>query len=627
MNRILLYFLLLPICFALVLPTRVSAQAEGPFEVTVNANEISGFTPPRELLQEITREQIEAQNVSTLSQLLNSLAPMYIDPSSSGSFVYLRGAESNYTIVYIDGVPLNDPTDSRGGTTDLGRISIDELERVEILGATSAAFMGQGALAGAINIVTRRFRDRKSSFEVSRARNEKFAGSARLNTSAENKAISFALYGNNGEEILEDNERSRRGAELRGEYVLGPRLLSRVGVRVGNVRQHAFAEDSGGAEFAVLREKTDREQDEVLVSADLRGTLGESTEFLTQYSHLFINSDEFSPAVLAGLRDPFGIPGTDTNNRLQRDQVLVRASPRIREDVQFDLGLDTSLERSSSESLIFFGEDAVPADFELDRHYIGGIAALRYSISEDFEVSAGSRYDQFEGYDGELEPLAKLRYVSWEQEFWIGYSEASKAPSIYALSHPIVGDPGLDLEKSRVVEGGVKGRILATDYRISLHHSQYFDPIDLDEGPPPRLVNRDEIAAYGSELSVTRALSADTSCTAHGSFNYFDIVDSDEKLRNRPRWRSGASCRSKLDAALSASASFYFVGSREDSSIPTGDKTLGSYMQTDIGAAYEFSPGLILRFTLENVFNDQHQEQIGERALGVVPKLGIEGRL
>ena len=69
--------------------------------------------------------------------------------------LYMRGADPNYTLVLVDGVRVNDPTNARGGSFDFSTLDMADVERVEIARGPYSAVYGGDALAGVINIVTR----------------------------------------------------------------------------------------------------------------------------------------------------------------------------------------------------------------------------------------------------------------------------------------------------------------------------------------------------------------------------------------------------------------------------------------------------------------------------------------
>lgn len=66
--------------------------------------------------------------------------------------VFIRGGESKYNAVMVDGIPVNE----FGGSFDLSSLPADGLERVEVTRGPQSALYGPNALTGVINIVSRR---------------------------------------------------------------------------------------------------------------------------------------------------------------------------------------------------------------------------------------------------------------------------------------------------------------------------------------------------------------------------------------------------------------------------------------------------------------------------------------
>jgi len=106
----------------------------------------------------IDRAEIEASGATQLSEVLSSLPGVSVISDgglgASSSF-RLRGAESRYVAVYIDGIRVDDPTGT-SVSTDIGQISLFDVERLELLSGSQSALYGGSAVAGVINITTRR---------------------------------------------------------------------------------------------------------------------------------------------------------------------------------------------------------------------------------------------------------------------------------------------------------------------------------------------------------------------------------------------------------------------------------------------------------------------------------------
>jgi vitamin B12 transporter len=73
-------------------------------------------------------------------------------PGNSTS-VYIRGADSDHTVVLIDGVVLNDPS-LIGGNFDFGNLLVGDTSRIEIFRGGQSTLYGSQAIGGVINIIT-----------------------------------------------------------------------------------------------------------------------------------------------------------------------------------------------------------------------------------------------------------------------------------------------------------------------------------------------------------------------------------------------------------------------------------------------------------------------------------------
>jgi vitamin B12 transporter len=103
----------------------------------------------------IDREELEKQKIVVVSDALRLVPGVAVSrsgPIGNQTDVRVRGAESNQTMVLIDGVPINDP--AFGDTVDFAHILTMDVERIEVLRGPQSALYGSDAIGGVINIVT-----------------------------------------------------------------------------------------------------------------------------------------------------------------------------------------------------------------------------------------------------------------------------------------------------------------------------------------------------------------------------------------------------------------------------------------------------------------------------------------
>ncbi|MCJ7602508.1 MAG: TonB-dependent receptor [Desulfobulbaceae bacterium] len=119
----------------------------------------------------ITREEIEKKGYRTLGEALSKLPGFYISPNPSGSIPYLRGLPNSILFLY-DSVHLT--SDAAKSVNPLDQeLSLDHVERIEVIRGPGSVLWGPDAFAGIVNIVPRRGRDIEG-FEA-----RAFGGSAR----------------------------------------------------------------------------------------------------------------------------------------------------------------------------------------------------------------------------------------------------------------------------------------------------------------------------------------------------------------------------------------------------------------------------------------------------------------
>lgn len=144
----------------------------------------------------VSRQDIEMSPAQTIDQLLRNVPGMNFsavpaalsDPT--GQQTKMRGLGNAKVLVLLDGVPIHDPFFL---TTQWFKVPLSNIERVEIVRGGSSSLWGNMAVAGVVNIVTRRARDDAGELTASGGSN----GTARLSVSksfAVSKQLGLSLF-------------------------------------------------------------------------------------------------------------------------------------------------------------------------------------------------------------------------------------------------------------------------------------------------------------------------------------------------------------------------------------------------------------------------------------------------
>jgi vitamin B12 transporter len=114
----------------------------------------------------IDKETIELSQSNDVAELLRHHAGIEIGRNGGPGQVtslFLRGTESNHTLVLIDGIPVNPGT--IGGAA-VQNISPALIERIEVVKGPSSTLYGSSAIGGVVNIITRRAEVRGTQFSA-----------------------------------------------------------------------------------------------------------------------------------------------------------------------------------------------------------------------------------------------------------------------------------------------------------------------------------------------------------------------------------------------------------------------------------------------------------------------------
>ena len=104
----------------------------------------------------LTQAAIEARQTPAVAELLAQTPGVSFTRNGgvgTSTGVNIRGAESQHTVVLIDGVKLNDPSSTQGGF-NFGNLLVGDTARIEILRGAQSTLWGSQAIGGVVNIVT-----------------------------------------------------------------------------------------------------------------------------------------------------------------------------------------------------------------------------------------------------------------------------------------------------------------------------------------------------------------------------------------------------------------------------------------------------------------------------------------
>jgi len=640
---IILFGVLFCLPLAMNLIDILQVQADETTIYTLDPLIVTGSAHPTQLSRSTqSHTVIDHQNFSPaqpnrLGTLLQQVPGIHLDEMGGRggiSSIYLRGADPNFTLIMLDGIPLNDSTDQRGGSVDLSTIPIDQITRIEIVRGPLSALYGSEAMAGAINLITKppsedaevrvlmeggRFDSRKGVIQ----------GHGTLGPLSAN--LSFS-HSRNEEQVEADSF---------SHYALGWNVglppQSHWDVRLTGNYSHSlvnsFPEGSGGPMFALLRQ-TEQRETQALVTG-LTATLEDPTEWHHQvFLSLSTRSQDVdNPGVLSSPA-LFAIPPTRFSTEYQRYQGRLTETWTVTPYLTFSFGGQITHERGKRNGIqdlsTFGGRANEPVDFYLDRTYGGSFVEVTATPMTTFTLNAGARLDLSEQSHPRVSPRISAQYEFLPfLDLRGAYGKGFKLPGLASLGDPLIGNPALKPETSTGWDLGMGYHTPQHEFTASItyFHTRFHGLIDLDPDLLTqnqfRLTNLNTAITKGWEFSITLSPQAPVSFHANLTSLTTRVTETGEPLRNRPNWRGGLELTVQVLPTVSLSSRVTFVSSRLDFQIPTQTTSVGGYTKADATLTYRPDPAWSWYAALENLTNASYEEFQGFPGPPLTFRLGI----
>jgi len=108
----------------------------------------------------VTAEQLEDQQATSLVDALQSIPGLLVRQQRGPgglTLIKIRGLDSEYTQILIDGLAVRDPSDPQGAAGEfMNDVMIENIDRIEVVRGSSSTLYGSDSVGGTINIITKK---------------------------------------------------------------------------------------------------------------------------------------------------------------------------------------------------------------------------------------------------------------------------------------------------------------------------------------------------------------------------------------------------------------------------------------------------------------------------------------
>ena len=565
--------------------------------------------------------------VADYLRLVPSVAVASSGPAGAQTQVRIRGAESNQTLVYIDGIKMNDPASS--GDFRWETLLTDFVEQVEVLRGPQSALWGSEAIGGVVNITTRAA-DKNAGFgQIEAGSHGTFIFGRGASFAKQNYGITGQLTALGSQGIdTSDSDGDRDGyrnftAATKGFYT--PSATTEVGYVFRYIKAKNWFDDFDYS----LGQVVDAPLSTKITTTAARG-----------YGRFYLADGAWANQV------DLTYSGTKTFNYDdgaylgQADGSTLRAAYQSTATVhtgRFDHKLTGAVEY---QHFTFDSQDVDPlalSNQSQSRDQTSLIGDYRLTYASIASVSGSVRRDfntQFEDTTtwratGAIALPAGLRvHGSW--------GEGVADPTFYDLygffPDFFVGNPDLVPETSNGWDAGVGWAGKRWSFDFTGYQTTLFNEIvpvyDFTTGVSTvaNATGRSRRTGYEIEFGV---LPLDW-LRLEATYAYLDATEQQvaagQAIREVRRPKNSGS----LSAIVSkpnwqASVTAAFVGAREDTNFATLEPvTLPAYTLVNIAGAYRLRGNLAATFRIENATDARYQDVYGYRTLGLGVFVGLK---
>ena len=545
-----------------------------------------------------TRDDIDRLQPTGIVDLLARVPGVQVAQSGGrGSLpgIFVRGLQASQTLVLVDGVRIANATSA---DSNLQYLSVDQIERVEVLRGSRSVIHGADAMGGVIQIFTRRAGDPGLQGRV---------GASMGSNQRWQRSVGLA------------------GANLQTRFALAASLDESAGINRTHQSFDSDADHDAYRDRSFTLSLSHRVNDDLEAGINAMDSQGKS-----EYDNPFgrFDSNSFTSV---GQR-----PYSDF--QLSNVAAFVEARPLNTLKSRLELGhsenRETSADTLSNEGSVFntyrdslswqntlhltpansllggvdLSQDQVASNtaFEQDSRWNRALFVQHSFQGETFATQVGLRHDQNQQYGGQNTWSAALTWFAGaNDDAVLSYSEGFRAPTFNDLYYPGFSNPDLKPEHSRTVELQWRSRIGEnTQLETSIYRTELRDAIVLDSDYLPQNIGAARVNGFESALRQ-RWWGWDSNL----SVAVIDPRDRDtgHTLTRRARRTANLDLDRHFDR-LGLGLTWQAISASYNDA--ANQQSIGGYALLGLRSSWQATPELMLSMKVDNLFDRQYSRTL-----------------
>jgi vitamin B12 transporter len=594
----------------------------------------------------IRGEDLRAQGITRVADALRLIPGAIVlgsGPVGSQTSLFLRGGNSNYVRVLIDGVPVNDA----GGFIDLANFTTSNIDRIEVVRGPASVLYGSEAVTGVIQLFTRDGGGARTMLALAGGGSD---GAQRAELGASGKrsgarySIDAAHQATDG--ILAYNNKYTTDV-LSGSLALKPTTVTDVRVAArwsGAIYQ--YPTDYSGQVNDRNAEQVDHR---LTASVDAGYKLSDRVE-----SRISLTSNEFLPRSNDGpdtKADTFDFYGFYSRSVRTRRAADLRFNIKSAARHTLSVGAEVARDREASTSLSLSQYGNTPDAFEVARHNTGIYAQSLGDLNDRWSYVVGARIDENSAFGSHTTGRANLAWLAGANtRLRAAFGTAFKAPSFFEnfAAGYVKGNPDLKPEESQGFEVAMDAVLDDGLFALTVAaYAQQFRNIVQYAGtaPSPGAPNYFNVAgasANGVEVDGRYQLEPEVSLAIHYAYTATNVTDAGfdksaaasyvkgSPLLRRPKHSVGGSITRTWEHGGSFRAMLTRVGARDDRDFtvyPAKAITMQPHTRIDLATIIPVGISSVrAQLRAENILGAEYEEVVKFQAPGRQLFAGLEWR-
>ncbi len=578
----------------------------------------------------ITAKDIADKNINNVADALRTVPGL--DVVRSGSLgqqtsVFLRGANSNHTLVLVDGVEMNDPS-SPTGAFDFAFLQADNIERIEVVrGAASAAF-GSDAIGGVINVITKKGAGKVKlsgvaeggSYGTWKTGGNISGGTERVNYSFDASRLETAGFSAADKNLGNSMPNGYKNTNLSGRagFKVNDALDFGTTLRYGEGKSSL---DNGGGK-----------------GADDPNSYGRFNELFTRgFGHLklFEGFWEQTVGVAYSRTDRNNVNGVDPVNNFS--SAATNLGQKVKLDYQnifhvhksntVMLGVEEEVDSLSSSASSYYPAWSYSSSASIPlktMNTLGFYLQDQIKLFDRSFTTLGVRYDDNNRFGGHETWRANELYTIKETgtRFKGSYGTGFKAPTLNQMYDTIYGTGNVNLkpETSRSWDVGVEQDLFK---KVSTLGISYFETAfnNLIQANSPFYVNQNVSKAKTNGIESFAEVRPMTDLTLRATYTYQQAqnLDTGNQLLRRPRDKASFDTDYRFLEKAHFHVNVLMVGKKADYA-----STVAGYAMLNFSGSYDVHKYVQLFARIDNVLNKQYEEVYGYGTSGVAGYGGVK---